>query len=211
MLELEAAVNLFLFSMKSTGKSLSKAKASKAAPVASPASDSRLSQHGSPLKFNADMPVYASSALGSSRAGAFVVGGGGGRAKTGVQNGLHVLVSPFENPKCAGEGNSMPLINLGDLMVRSVCSSGGKLFARTVENIVSFGASVGSDSQMAETSRLSLNFAKSAASIAGFDGASDKLKDAVSKNASAEVQLELSRALDKALIELDSQNVSPRG
>jgi len=192
--------------MKSTGKSLSKAKASQAAPVPSPASEST-SQPRSPLKFNAGMPVYASSALGSSSAGAFVIGGGGGRAKTGVQNGLHVLVPPLGNPKCAGDGVSLPLINLGDLMVRSVCSSNGKVYARTVENIVSFGANVGPDSRMIETSRLSLNFAKSAASIADFDCASAKVKDAVSKNASAEVQLEISRAMDKALIELDSHNV----
>lgn len=67
--------------MKSAAKSLAKAKASAHAPVALPASTSR-----SILKFYADIPIYASSTLGSCSTGAFVVGGGGGRARTGVKN-----------------------------------------------------------------------------------------------------------------------------
>jgi hypothetical protein len=60
---------------------------------------------------------------------------------------------------------------------------------------------------MNETSRLCLKFAKSSASIADYDTASANLKDSISKGATAEELLVLSRAADKSLDELDSQNV----
>lgn len=63
------------------------------------------------------------------------------------------------------------------------------------------------DSQMNETSRLCLNFAKSSVSIANYDTATANLKDSISKGATAEELLVLSRAADKSLDELDSQNV----
>jgi hypothetical protein len=195
-----------VITMKSTAKSLVKAKTSKAVPAVLPNVNAG-SQRRSMMKFNADVPVYASCALGSYSATAFVVGGGGGRAKTGVKNGLHVLTPPFENPKRASAGNSLPFINLGSLQVLNICSNNGRLYAVTVESIVAFKANSGSDSSLEEAFRLSLNFAKSAASISSFESASANLKDAMSKDASADNLQQLSRAVDKALIELDSQNV----
>jgi hypothetical protein len=183
-----------------------KAKTTKAAPSEPPASNSG-SQNRAMSRFNADIPVYTCSVLGSSSAGAFVVGGGGGRAKTGVKNGIHVLVPPFNNSKAAGEGNHPPFINLDDLQVLSLCCSDGQLHATTVESIVTFSANIGPDSRLAETSRLSLNFAKSAKSKADFNSASSNFKDAISNGVTAEERLQLSRVLDKALVELDSQNV----
>ena len=199
--------------MKSKSKSLAKVKASKSAAATAPASRA-VSHLRSLLKFNADIPVYASSALGSFSAGAFVVGGGGGRARTGVKNGLHVVAPPFEkknfeNPKGAGEENCLPFINLDNLRVLSVCSSNGRLYAATVESIVAFSANSGSDSRVMETSRLCLNFAKSEATIAHFKSASAALQDAISKGATPEDQKVLSRAIDKAQDDLDSQNVRP--
>jgi hypothetical protein len=194
--------------MKSKSKSLAKVKASKSAPTTAPAS-SAVSHLRSLLKFNADIPVYASSALGSFSSGAFVVGGGGGRARTGVKNGLHVLAPPFENPKGAGEENCLPFINLDNLRVLSVCSSNGRLYAATVESIVAFSANSGSHSRVMETSRLCLNFAKSAATIAHFESASAALQDEVSKVTTPEDRKVLSRAVDKAQDDLDSQNVRP--
>jgi hypothetical protein len=203
------ATGSFAITMKSTAKSLAKAKTSKAAASAVLPNVKAGSQCRSVLKFNADIPVYASAALGSYSAAAFVVGGGGGRAKTGVKNGLHILTPPFENPNRASSGNRLPFIDLGNLQVLNICSSNGQLYAATVESIVAFKASGGSDSSLEETCRLSLNFAKSAASIASFESASETLKDAISKGAPADDVQQLSRAADKALIELDSQNVGP--
>lgn len=203
-----SVIVLFAFEMpmKSTARSLAKAKPTKAAPLAPPALKSG-PQHRAMLNFNADIPVYSCSSLGSSSAAAFVIGGGGGRAKTGVKNGLHVLVPPFDKSKTAGEGSSLPFVNLDSLQVLSLCSSNGQLHATTVESIVTFGANVSADCSMNETSRLSLNFAKSAKSIADFSSASTNLKDAISKGATGEERLQLTRVADKALVELDSQNV----
>ncbi len=156
------------------------------------------------LKFNADVPVYACSTLGSLSGKAFVVGGGGGRAKTGVKNGLHVLVPPFESQKSAIEGNSLPFINLQNTRVVSLCSCNGQLYVTTIESIVAFS---GSSSDMNETSRLCLKFAKSPASIANYDSASATLKDSISNGGTEEDRLLLSRAVDKAQEELDSQIV----
>jgi hypothetical protein len=201
-----AVLCAFIMPPKSVARSLAKAKTTKAAPSGSPAFNSE-SQRRSMLKFNAELPLYACSSLGSFGAGAFVLGGGGGRAKTGVKNGIHVLVPPFYNSKCSGEGIALPFIDLVNLLVLSLCNSNGQLYATTAESIVAFGANVGPDYLMAETSRLSLNFAKSEASKTGFSSATANLKDAISKGASAEEQQQLSRAVDKAVVELDSQNV----
>jgi hypothetical protein len=191
--------------MKSASKALAKAKASKGAsdPVSTSHSSS---QRRSVQKFNADIPVYTSSALGSSSAGSFVIGGGGGRAKTGVKNGLHVLASPFEFAKRFGEGNTLPFINLEHLQVLSLASTSGRLYAATAESILAFCAQAGSDCKLAETCRLSLNFAKSAAVVSHYESLSSKLKDAIASGAAEDI-VQLSRESVKALAEVDSQNV----